>query len=144
MNKVIFILSLMVLIACNKDDASGDVITSEFKQIEIILPQGQWQVTHFYDNQTDHTSDFEGFLISFKEDGTVEAKTDLLTEKGTWRYKSTSANGEQLGLQFEPLPPFEKIAYNWNIVSLGISKVELSYARDGDQETKLLTISKLE
>ncbi len=144
MKRIALILSLLVLISCNKDDNKGDVITNEFEQIQIILPQGKWKVTSFYSEHADHTIDFETFIFSFNEDGTVNGKTDLFSEDGTWLYKTTSENGEQLILQFSGTPPFDKITENWTIVSLNVSKIELTHKiGNNDDNTKLLTFSKI-
>ena len=143
MKKLVLFLSLIILASCNNDDGAGDVITNEFAQIKIILPQGKWKVSNFFDNHADRTIDFESFIFYFKEDGTVEGKTDLYTENGTWQYKSTSEDGEQLILQFNGTAPFDEITYDWNIVSLGISKVELSYTNNSNEVTKLLTFVKI-
>lgn len=143
MKKLALILSLIFLVSCNTDDDAGDVVTNEFEQIKIILPQGEWKVSNFYESQADHTADFESFTFTFKEDGTVYGQTDLYTENGTWNYESTSEFGEQLVLQFSGTTPFDEITEDWKIVSLSISKIELSKVSSNEEDTKLLTFSKL-
>ncbi len=142
MKNFVWIFSLIVLFSCSSDDDAGDVITNKFEQIKTILPQGEWEVSYFYDNG-DQTFNFESFIFTFNADGTVYGQTDLFTENGTWAYKSTSENGEQLLLQFEGTVPFDRIIGVWNIISLGTEKVELSNGKAGDEKVKLLTFSKL-
>lgn len=142
MKKLLFILSIFLVFACNSDDDAGDVITNEFEQINVILPQGIWKVAYFNDNNTNLTEDFESFEFTFHEDGTVVGKTDLFSETGFWFYESTSEKGEQLILNFPGTTPFDLITYPWTIVSLNVSKVELMFKPSGEDATKLLTFEK--
>ena len=143
MKKAMFLfLSLMILVSCNSDDDAGDVITHKFEQINTILPQGKWYVSQLFMNNAEHTHEFTSFEFTFKQDGSVEGKTDLYTEMGTWSYLSTPNKGEQLKLQFNGTPPFDKISSVWDIVTLNLSKVELSDSST-HPTTTLLTFKKL-
>lgn len=143
MKNFLIILSVLILASCNKKDDSGDIITNEFEQIKIILPQQQWEITNLYTNGSDNTADFQNFVFTFKEDGSVEGQTDLFTEVGTWMYKTTSENGEQLSLQFNGTPAFDKISNTWDITSISNSKIELSDVGSNNDNTKLLAFSKI-
>lgn len=90
MKKILVLLAIVVFASCSSDDDSGDANTNEFEQIKTILPQGQWKVSTFIDGQEDKTSAFESFVFIFDEDGTVQGKTDLYSEDGTWNYDNTS------------------------------------------------------
>ena len=138
MKKILLLLSVIVFISCSSDDDAGDVITNEFEQIEIILPQNDWMVSEYFSNETDGTIEFESFIFHFKADGTVDAQNDLFTENGTWRYVSTAEKGEQLILQFtQTAPPFDKISKDWSILSLSISNIELSTTDDAGNIERL-------
>ena len=142
MKNFILIFSLIILASCSTDDDAGDVINNEFEQIISILPQEEWAVSNLFTDNSDHTADFQGFTFNFREDGSVEGQTDLYTEVGTWAYKSTSENGEQLVLQFSGTPPFDKISNDWMIVSASVSKIELVIEGD-NEDTQLLVFSRL-
>ncbi len=64
-------------------------MTTNFKNIETILPQGTWEVSSYFEGNTDRTMDFESFVFTFNEDGTVIAQNDLFTENGTWEYQNS-------------------------------------------------------
>src|SRR5690554_5752826 len=102
MKKIAFIFSLLLCISCSSDDDAGNVITIEFEQIELILPQNEWIISKFTSNQTDQTIEFESFIFNFETDGTFTSQNDLFTEAGTWEYISTAQLGEQLSLRFMP------------------------------------------
>src|SRR5690606_11518423 len=138
MRQFTLLLFLAILASCNNDDEGGGVITNKFNQIEIILPQGEWEITHFNDDNVDKTMEFENFIFLFKDDGTVEGSTDLHTENGNSNYKSTSENGEQLVFNFNGVNPLDKLNHNWDILSLSVSQVEISVVDNGNQTTKLV------
>lgn len=143
MKQLVLIFSLLILASCSTEDNSGDVINNKFEQIKLILPQEQWKISNLFTDNAVHTDDFQSFTFTFKEDGTVEGQTDLFTEVGTWGYKSSSENGEQLILQFSDTTPFDKISKDWKIVSLSISKIELIDEGNSSVDTRLLAFSKL-
>ena len=133
----------MIITSCKTEDDTGNLINSEFEQIKLILPQQQWKVDNLFINDAVHTDDFESFTFVFKEDGTVEGQNDLFTEMGTWVYKSSQENGEQLILKFGGTPPFDEISKDWEIVSLNNMKIELVIEENSNENTQLLAFSKL-
>lgn len=143
MKKLLILFTALLFASCSSDDDSGDANTNEFENIKTTLPQGEWKITRLIDGQSDHTADFESFIFTFNEDGTVAAKTDLFTEAGTWKYDNSSSSGEELDLLFGETPPFDEINDDWDIVSVSNSKVELRDVSGGNGDTELLTFSKL-
>lgn len=143
MKYLVLIFSIIILSSCSTADDAGDVIMAEFDQIETILPQEKWEVSNLFIHNEDHTSDFQNFNFTFREDGTVEGKTDLIAETGTWVYKSTLESGEQLIVQFSETPPFDGISNDWKIISLSNSKIELIDEGNSSEDTRLLSFSNL-
>ena len=143
MKKILILLAIVTFASCSSDDDSGNVNTNEFENIITTLPQGEWKVSKLIDGQSDHTVDFETFVFTFKEDGTVMAKNDLFTENGTWAYDKSSSSSEELVLQFSEQTPFDEINDDWDIVSVTNSQIELSDISGGDGDVELLTFIKL-
>ncbi len=143
MKNLFILFTIISLAACSSNDDSGDANTNEFEQIESTLPQGQWEVSKLIEDESDHTIDFESFVFTFKEDGTVVAQNDLFTENGTWAYDNSSSGSEKLKLQFSGTTPFDKIDEDWDIVSVTNSKIELSHVSGDNGDIELLTFSKL-
>lgn len=142
MKRILVLLTAMVVFAsCSSDDDSGDVY-GEFEQIKTTLPEGEWEITNLIDGDADKTSDFESFVFTFNEDGTVVGQTDLFSENGTWAYDNSSTTEEKLVLVFGETEPFPEISDDWEIISVSSSKIEL---RDdnGDGDVELLTFTKL-
>mgnify|MGYP003644919013 CR=1 FL=1 len=143
MKRIMLLLAVVVFASCSSDDDAGDANSTEFQQIETVLPQGKWMVSKLIDGDSDHTSDFESFEFTFSEDGSVTAQNDLFTEPGTWSYDNSSSSSEELVLQFSGTTPFDKLNDDWDIVSVSNSKVELSDVSGGNGDIELLTFTKL-
>jgi hypothetical protein len=143
MRKILILLTIAVFASCSSDDDSGDANTNEFEQIETTLPQGEWEVSKLINGQSDHTTDFESFVFTFNEDGTVVAQNDLFTENGTWAYDNSSSSEEELVLQFGQMTPFDRLNDDWDIVSVTNSTIELSDVSGGNGDIELLTFTKL-
>ncbi|WP_026450178.1 hypothetical protein [Aequorivita capsosiphonis] len=143
MKRLFVLLAIVVFASCSSDDDSGDAYTSEFEQIKTTLPQGQWKISTLISNEADHTSDFESFVFTFNEDGTVDGETDLFSETGNWTYDNTSSTSEKLVLEFGETEPFPQISDDWHIISVSTSKVELSDDDNASGGTELLTFTKL-
>lgn len=147
MKKILIVFAVVALAACSSNDDSGDANTNEFEQIKTTLPQGQWKVSKLIDGDSDHTADFESFVFTFKEDGTVSAQNDLFTENGTWVYDNISSpdsdSDEELDLQFSETTPFDEINDDWKIVSVSNSQIELSDVSGGNGDLEFLTFTKL-
>ncbi|HPE83012.1 MAG TPA: hypothetical protein PLV43_04790 [Aequorivita sp.] len=143
MKRSFIVLAITVFAACSSDDDPGNVNTNEFENIKTTLPQGEWEVSKLIDGQSDHTSDFESFVFTFNEDGTVRAQNDLFTENGTWAYDNSSDSSEELVLQFSEQTPFDQINDDWDIVSVTNSTIELSDVSGGNGDIELLTFTKL-
>ncbi len=143
MKRILILLAIVAFASCSSDDDSGNVNTNEFEQIKTTLPQGEWKVSKLIDGQSDHTVDFESFIFTFNEDGTVVAQNDLFTENGTWAYDNSSSSAEELVLQFSVTNPFDEINDYWDIVSESNSKIELQDISGGNGDIKLLTFTKL-
>ncbi|SRX55029.1 hypothetical protein [Aequorivita sp. CIP111184] len=143
MKKILIVFTIIAFAACSSKDDSGDANTNEFEQIETTLPLAQWEISKLIEGQSDHTADFESFIFTFNEDGTVLAQNDLFTENGTWSYDNSSSSSEELKLQFSETTPFDEINEDWDIVSVSSSKIELSHISGGNGDIELLTFSKL-
>jgi len=142
MKRILILLAIVVFASCSSDDDSGNVNTNEFEQIKTTLTQGEWMVSKLIDGQSDHTIEFESFVFTFREDGTVLAQNDLFTENGNWAYDNSSSSSEELVLQFSETTPFDEINDDWDIVSVTNSKVELSDVSGGNGDVELLTFTK--
>lgn len=143
MKKILILFAVVIFASCSKDDKPGDVHPTKFEQIKTTLPEGQWKVSTFIVGQSDKTSDFESFVFTFNQDGTVIGETDLFSETGTWTYDNTSSTSEKLVLVFGETDPFPELNDDWDILSVTNSKVELSDNNNATGGTLLLSFTKI-
>jgi hypothetical protein len=142
MKKILIVLTVIAFTACSSNDDAGDANTIEFEKIKTTLPEGEWKISNLIDGQSDHTEDFQSFVFTFNEDGTVAATNDLYSEPGTWTYDNSSSSSEKLVLQFSETTPFDEINDDWEIVLVSSSTVELRDVSGGDGDIELLTFTK--
>lgn len=139
MKKLILLFAVVIFASCSSDD--DNVRLDEPDAITIILPEGQWKVSNFIDDDEDKTAQFTSFIFEFKTDGTVTAQNDILTENGLWSYDNDRDDPE-LDIRFNDGSILDDISDDWDIISVSTSKIELSDT-DSDGETELLTFVKI-
>lgn len=142
MKKLILFISIILLASCSNDNNVGDVITSEFDRISILLPQGNWRVSTLFINDEDRSLDMEGYTFNFSEDGTVESEPE--TRSGTWYYQSTSKHGEQLIIENTESGVLGIISNTWSIISISTTKIKLSIDSENTENPNALVFSKIE
>ena len=149
MKSVIFALTFFALIACKNDDNSDDDSNS-FANITTDIVKDTWKITRYLDNDIDETSDFASYTFTFKEDGTIDASNDLLTESGTWSYEDSSndstdddgiENDEEFIITFLNSNNLDDISEEWHITSATSTQIVL-YNISDDGTTDILTFTK--
>lgn len=142
MKQLIIIFSLVILVACSKTDESDNAFVTEFEEIESILPKTEWKVNNLFINNEDYTDSLQDFSFIFKTDGIVEAKADSTSESGTWIYRNSLENGEQLIIQFNDTSSLNKLSNQWEIISIRTSQIEFIDEEKNSDVTHLLSFNK--
>lgn len=142
MKNILMLIALVIFASCSSEDSKDDQL-GKFEEIKLILPQGEWKVGKFIKDEVDQTSNFESFVFTFDKDGSVLAQNDLFSENGTWLYVKKTEELEEFILTFNPVKPFGDISAEWEIASVGASKIELIDKGSVQKDTKLLSFVKL-
>ncbi|SDX10728.1 hypothetical protein [Aequorivita viscosa] len=142
MKQLIIIFSLVILVACSKTDESDNAVVTEFEEIESILPKTEWKVNNLFINNEDYIGSVQNFSFIFKTDGIVEAKADSTSKSGTWIYRNSLENGEQLIIQFNDTSSLNKLSNQWEIISIRTSQVEFIDEEKNSDVTHLLSFNK--
>jgi hypothetical protein len=135
--KIILSLAVLTLLffGCKKTirEAQEDFVVN-------AMTNGQWMVKSYLKGSTDVTSSFSSYKFQFKENRTVDAIKDNITEKtGTW-----DANAADMSItanystQIEPL---SLLNGTWVIVKNSLSYVEASMTIGN--ETRFLRLEKI-
>ncbi|MDC8003810.1 hypothetical protein POV27_07090 [Aureisphaera galaxeae] len=161
----ILLLGIFVGLAtsCSKEDSAdtnnqNNNNSSSVDQVKSIAQSGDWQVTYFWDTDSDETSDFSGYTFRFHNDGTLTATRGTTTMNGTWSVvddDSNSSSGDSdsddstddddFNIHF-PVPDtndFEDLNDDWDIISITNNKIELIDVSGGNGGTDYLTFEKI-
>ena len=116
------LLTLITDCASNGDDD----IPNDFVD---ILTSDSWYVTYFFDD-TDETSDFDGYEFTFATDSTAQAVKGSIIVDGTWDL--TSGSTPDLELFFGNDDPFDELDEDWDIIEATSEIIKLKHISGGD------------
>jgi hypothetical protein len=109
----LFIISIPLLLmsSCSNNDAANTVNQATL--------DGNWRISLYFDN-TDETTDFAGYLFTFKSSGVLEAVNGSTTVTGTWSVTSSKFN-----INFGSDPLFSELNDDWLIEERTSSSIKL-------------------
>lgn len=139
MKKLILLFAVVAFASCSSDD--DNINLEQPDAITIVLPEGNWKIEKFIDDDVDKTGQFTSFIFDFKNNGTVSATNDILTENGIWSYDN-DRNDPELDIRFSEDSILDDISDDWDIISVSPSRIELSDSDDGG-EVELLIFVKI-
>jgi len=116
---------------CDEDDDNDynddDVDDSDFVS---ILLNGTWQVDSFIDDDTDRTTEFNGYAFMFTSDNKVTAVKTTTSILGIWQTDGDSGKIELL-ISMSGNDPFDDISEDWNVDVFSATSIRL--VKDDDQ-----------
>ncbi|NAS32404.1 hypothetical protein GTQ40_15575 [Flavobacteriaceae bacterium R38] len=119
------------------DQQDGDVV-----EIRSILNDGEWTVALYSDSGEDVTSEFNGFVIDFLENGGVLAEGNGQLIDGSWLVRRDDGI-LKLGLNFGLEPPFDELNNVWKIVEVDGSRIELRDINEDNNSESVLVFEKI-
>ncbi|MBP1673247.1 MAG: hypothetical protein H6Q25_1062 [Bacteroidetes bacterium] len=130
----ITLIMIVLLSSCTDDNSNNN--------INDVVKQGEWKVSSFMEDGSDHTSYFSGYQFTFAESGVLTATNGSSTQTGTW-VKGTDDSTPKLIITFAVSDgPFEEISEDWEILSYTDTKIELKHVSGGDGSIDYLTFIK--
>ena len=149
-----FLIAVMyTLFSCENDDNSNsDNNQNATNQTIQIAQTGTWRIASFIDSGDNETSDFNGYIFTFNEDGTLNATNGTNTQNGIWSVTNDSSDNssdddgnsmdddEDFNIFF-PVPDsndFEDLSEDWDVVSISATVISL-IDDDGDEDTLTFT-----
>ena len=146
LHSVVLVLSLSLIVSCSTNEDDSTNTTVEIVQLESTAETGTWRVTNLVDSGQDETSDFNGFVFSFLENGTVTATNGTTIYDGTWSVASDDDDDNDVDFNiFFPVPDsndFDDLNDDWDIVSYSDTIINLIDIDDETGDTDLLTFEK--
>lgn len=143
----LFVCCTSMMLSCEEDsdDENGIVDKAE---MSTILVGGQWEITYYFDD-TDETADYNGYILTFQEGGSVSATNGDTALTGTWSITDSDASDDstdgslEFNLFFANPDIFEELTDDWDILTYSNTKIELSDVSGGDGTTDFLTFEKM-
>lgn len=115
--------------ACSMIDASFDPVADT----TMLETSGTWQVSYFFDQDKEETSDFSGYTFSFDDNEVFKAVSPAGTEFiGTWR-RTTDDGLPRLLISISGNENLDELSDDWVLEVLTDKQIEL---RD-DNETEV-------
>ncbi len=126
--------------------SGGGESSSEFLVLERSFPSGDdaletalkandWVVDEYVVSDTDKTSDFAGFVISFSDQGQSSATDQVEIIDGTW----LSISAEYLVLDY-PDAPLDQLKGEWLVTGNDISEISLQIPRGDGNDPDILVL----
>ncbi len=116
-------------------------------QIESNVKSGSWKITKFIDSGNDETSNFNGYLFVFGDNGQVSASNGSNSYSGSWSITDSNSNDDStddldFNLNFNTSNGFEDLNDDWDFISQSATKIELIDVSGGGGGTDYLTFEK--
>jgi hypothetical protein len=128
------IASLSVLIAVSSCDDKTKTERPTKDALESTMEKEQWKVTYSSD---DRTYPLDGYVFSFSEDKSIEARKNNIIVSGVWSTFEAS-KGLKLNLEFPSNQQhFEVLTDDWVVVEQTEGQITLESINDGGTGGKL-------
>lgn len=122
-------------VSCTKDNNSPNVLSG-------YLTQGTWRITEFKDDDVTKTSEFAGYVFTFKTGGVVTVtKPDGSTVNGEWE-REDDGSKEKLDLEFGLAEELHELNDDWHQTSFSATKIALEDPSIGGITIDRLTFEK--
>ncbi|MDX1470611.1 MAG: hypothetical protein R3213_03870, partial [Flavobacteriaceae bacterium] len=133
-----FLLLTVIIGAINQSCSSSDDNDIQFDddtqaQAEAIVVSGNWRISSYVDSGNDETTDYNGYLFTFRSNGTVIAENGNRIQAGTWSVTSSDSQDDEtegdldFNLFFD-VPEddiFDDLIDDWDIVSINANMISL-------------------
>ena len=151
-----FLLLTVIIGAINQSCSSSDDNDIQFDddtqaQAEAIVVSGNWRISSYVDSGNDETTDYNGYLFTFRSNGTVIAENGNRIQAGTWSVTSSDSQDDEsegdldFNLFFD-VPEediFDDLIDDWDIVSINANMISLIDVSGGSGETDTLVFEKI-
>ena len=131
-------VALFLSAACSDDDDNSGPSASA---VIDTVTSGNWRITSFVEDGTDHTTDFTNYEFTFEESGLLMAIGPDDTVSGAWSVDDDDSSPD-FNIFFASPPDFEELTEDWDIVQRTDTKVRLRHESGGDGSIDTLTFEK--
>ncbi len=136
------------MLSCDKDNDDISLSQVEANQLNMIVKQGEWQISSFILNDEDNTAYYTDFLFTFEDNNNLKATSSITQQIGTWRVSNDSGseydsyNDVDFNLFFSSDSKFGELTNNYDVISATNQEIRLSLQENVNGETGKLTFSR--
>jgi hypothetical protein len=135
---------MVMFFSCSEDDMVSPT-ASDLASVEQSTTTGDWRITYYFDDE-DETSDYQGYVFTFSEDGRIEARRGGSTYVGRWNVERNDDDDERYDLEFyidfDSPDELEDLDDDWYIKSFTNSRMELVDDDDDDEDDEILIMER--
>lgn len=150
----LLVLALLTSCESSEDDTNTSANQVNTTELRSTAQAGQWQITYFFDTDSDETADFAGYVFTFASDGTVIAEKDGTQVPGSWSVTDDSddltddspdddSDDVDFNLSFVSPASFAELTDDWDILEYSDTRIKLIDVSGGNGGTDYLTFEKI-
>ena len=130
--------SLLIVVIIIASSCSPGSTTATAGQ---IVTSGTWKITLFSESGIDGTINYDGYVFTFSDGGTVTVVKSGATKTGTWGVSGSPGKFNiDLGAKVDANKPLGQLTYIWKILSNTETVIRLT--DDNASSNEFLTFSK--
>ncbi len=146
------ILISMVIASCSKEESNATNETDPLDNdaIKSAMANGSWQISYYYDTDTEETAEFMGFVFTFNADGTLNATDGNTALSGAWSIEDsdndtadTMDDYTEFNILFSSPAKFAELSDGWEIKTFTSNLIELIDIGDEGEGDEYLTFEKI-
>ncbi len=92
----------------------------------IILQEGKWSITYYFDKTKEETYHFDGYTFEFGTNGSLTAVKGTDSVLGKW-LMTTSNSPDEITIDFGASNPFDELNEDWKVEEKTSLNVRLSH-----------------
>jgi len=119
---ILFALLILTSWGCSKDDGSN--ANTDVEAVQSSLQVDRWNVTYFFHDGADRTTDFRGFLFTFNSNGSISAINNLFTVNGSWSVVK-DGNFTEVNIAFASPSTFQNLTKDWRVNTNTFSRITM-------------------
>ena len=114
--------------------------------VKNTVTSGSWSISFYEDSGENETSDFQGWIFYFGEDGVLRCEKDGVTSNGTWSISDSSSDDDSIDdLDFNIVlygNPLSELTDDWDIQNYENKTIQLHDVSGGNGGIDILTFTK--
>jgi hypothetical protein len=132
---------------CSSDDDNSSSNGNSPSDVTIIVNNGTWRITYYYDTDHEETSSFNGYNFTFGASNVLTATNGTNNYAGIWSVTDSNSDDDSISdldfnILFNSPAQFEELSDDWEIIEKSATVIKLKDVSGGNGGTDFLTFTK--